>query len=125
MSWRYGVILISRDWIRCLAPLFLERLGQLPQILPKISRCPHLPTCRNQTAQHMKTENILTKGIITLHFTEKYSSLRLPIFEEPWRTRWGMEQTTSLWVIRKPRKFSQLKISRHASVYILKMTPHR
>ena len=38
-------------------PIFRE-IGKLPQILPKIWRCPHLASCRKQTAQRKKTEKI-------------------------------------------------------------------
>jgi len=38
----------------------------------------------------MKTEKYsFERGIIGLHFVEKYASLLLPIFEEPQWTRWG------------------------------------
>jgi len=32
-----------------------------------------------------------------MHFGEKYASLRLSVFEEPWRMRWGTEQTTACY----------------------------
>ena len=52
-------------------PIFGE-MGKLSQISPKVWRCPHSPTCRNQTAQHMKTGKYSFKrGIIALHFAEK------------------------------------------------------
>jgi len=54
-SWGYGVILISRDWILCLFPLFFGEMEKLPQILPKIWRWPHLSSCRDQTAERVKT----------------------------------------------------------------------
>jgi len=40
-------------------------------------------------AQHMKTGNwSFKRGIIALHFGEKYKSHPLAIFEEAWWTRW-------------------------------------
>jgi len=40
------------------------------------------------------------RGIIALNSGEKYASLRLPIFEEPWRTRWGYRANDRLlWSI--------------------------
>ena len=50
----YGVILISCDWILRLVPTFWGD-KEISQLLPKIWRCHHLPSCRNRTAQHMKT----------------------------------------------------------------------
>ena len=63
-------------------------VGKLPQIVPKIWR-PHLASCRNQTVQHTKTGKYSFKrGIIALRYDEKYASLPVPIFEEPWRMCW-------------------------------------
>jgi len=67
-----------------------------------------LSICRNQTAQHSKTGKYSYKrGIIVLHFGEKYASLPLPIFENHGRRIVGTEWTTlameyhalSLWYI--------------------------
>ena len=94
-SWGYGVILVSCKWILCLAPLPLSIFGEmwkLLEILPKIWGCPHLASCRNQVAQPMKTGKYSFKrGIIALHFGEKYASFPVPIFEKPWRMRWGYQ----------------------------------
>ena len=73
-SWEYGVVLISRDWIPRLVPF--EKMGKLPQISPKIYRCLCSPTCRNQTAQHVKTKTkkrSFERGIIALHFPFTHS----------------------------------------------------
>ena len=35
MSCRYGVILISRDWVLCLFPIFLEKWGNCTKFLRK------------------------------------------------------------------------------------------
>ena len=50
----YSVILISCDWILRLVPTFRGD-KEISQLLPKIWRCHYLPSCRNRTAQHMKT----------------------------------------------------------------------
>jgi len=55
----YGVISIFRDWIRRLVPYFWGD-GEIAPNLLKMSRCPHLACRRNQTAQPVKTENILS-----------------------------------------------------------------
>jgi len=53
----------------------------LGQYFPSDWWCPHLPTCRSQTAQLMKTGKYsFERGIIALHFGENYASLPLPIF---------------------------------------------
>ena len=66
-----------------------REVGKLPQIVPKIWRCPHLARCRNQTVQRMKTRKYSFKrGIVTLHFDEKYANLPVLIFEEPWQMCW-------------------------------------
>ena len=85
-SWEYGVILISRDWIHRLAPYFWGDGEIAPNFEKEISQCPHSPTC-NQMAQHMKMGKYsFERGIMALHFGEKYASLPLLIFEEAWQT---------------------------------------
>jgi len=60
----------------------------LGQYFPSDWWCPHLPTCRSQTAQLMKTGKYsFERGIIALHFGENYASLPLPISEKVWQTR--------------------------------------
>jgi len=44
-----------------LRPPIFEEMGKLSQILPEICQCPHLASWRNQTAEHMKTGNMLSK----------------------------------------------------------------
>ena len=42
----------------------------------------------------------IKRGTIVLHFDEKYASLFLPIFEEPWRMYFGYEADyVLLWSI--------------------------
>jgi len=67
----YGVILISSDWICRLVPYFHTDAEIAPNFA-KISRCPHLAPCRNQTAQRLKTGNYsFERGIIALHLAGK------------------------------------------------------
>jgi len=48
----------------------MDMLQTLLQIFPKISWCPHLPHCHNQTAQHVKMGKSFERGLITVHFGE-------------------------------------------------------
>jgi len=62
-------------------------MGKLPQILPKNWQS---PICCDQTAQHMKTGKYsFARGIVAVHFGEKYASLPLPISELAWRSRYA------------------------------------
>ena len=80
----YGAILISRDWIRRLVPLYFLGKGEIAPHFAQTWRCPHSPTCRSQTAQHMKTgEYYFERRIIALHFDENHASL----FYTCWRKR--------------------------------------
>jgi len=84
----YGAILISRDWIRRLVPLYFLGKGEIAPHFAQTWRCPHSPTCRSQTAQHMKTgEYYFERRIIALHFDENHASLPLHVLEKAWRTR--------------------------------------
>jgi len=60
-SWGYGVVLISRDLILCLVPLFFGEMGKLSQILPKIDGAFICRVLVTKTAQRMKTGDILYK----------------------------------------------------------------
>ena len=63
--------------------------GEIAPTFAKNLTCPHLASCHDQTAEHMKTVKYSFKrGIITLHFGEKYTSLPLPICGEPWQMCW-------------------------------------
>jgi len=84
-----GVILISRDWILPLVPLF----SRDEKIAPNFAKNLTVPSfgefSYKQTAQQMKTGKYFFKrAIIAPNFGKKYLSLPLPIFEEPCRTRW-------------------------------------
>jgi len=82
-----GVILISRDWIRRLFPLFSGRWKNCPKFCQKFdgSLIRRLVVAERRNVG----EYSYKRGIIALNSGEKYASLRLPIFEEPWRARWG------------------------------------
>jgi len=68
-----GVIFISHVWILCLIPLLSGRLGNCFKFCQTISRCPHSPTCRNQTAQRMKTGIYSFENAIITYILEKNS----------------------------------------------------
>jgi len=68
-----GVIFISRVWILCLIPLLSRRLGNCFKFCQTIWRCPHSPTCRNQTAQRMKTGIYSFENGIITYILEKNS----------------------------------------------------
>jgi len=70
---------------------YFRRDGEIaPKFGQKFDGALIFASCRIETAEHMKTgKHSFKRGIIVLHFGEKYASLLLPIFEEPWRTRWG------------------------------------
>ena len=81
---------------------FSWRWGNCPKFCRKW-QCPHLAICRNQTAQHSKTGKYSYKrGIIVLHFGEKYASLPLPIFENHGRRIVGTEWTTTCYGVSCP-----------------------
>ena len=57
-------------------PPVLGEMGKCPKFCLKIWWCPHLVSCCSWTAQHMKTGKYCFKrGIIALHFGEKYAKL--------------------------------------------------
>jgi len=90
--WGCGLILISCDWILCLAPYFWGD-GEIAPNFAKNFRCPRLASCHNQTAERMKTENILSNSHAI--FGEKYVSLPLPILVNRGGRVWGSEWTTA------------------------------
>jgi len=62
-------------------------MEKLSKILPKI----------DGALFQQPGKNTFKRGIIVLHFGDKYASLPLPIFEELWQTR------LRLWALRAQR----------------------
>jgi len=60
-------------------------MGKLPQILPKFDVALIRQRVVTKRCNLRKLENIISRGISTLQFGEKYANLPFPISEEAWR----------------------------------------
>ena len=81
----YCVILISCDWIIHFVPQFFGRWGNCATIGQKFDDAFiwRVVVTKQLNMGKQKTETVW------LHFGEKYASLPILIFEEPWLMRWG------------------------------------
>jgi len=98
-----------------LRPPILGRWGNLPQILPKIRRCPHLASCHNQTVQCMKTGKYSFKRGIT----GDRATFSWKICMSPFTHFWGTMADSLLPLEGTEQTTSCYEVSRYSSALVL------